>query len=157
MTLRRLPVLLLACLLPLPAWAQVTVSDAWVREAPPGAPALAGYLALHNGTTRSRTLVAVEAEGFGQAMLHRSITEKGMAHMEHLPDLTLPPGGTLRMAPGGHHLMLMAPEQPPREGECVLLTLRFDDATVLELQAPVLREAPREPLPSCSSRASRGR
>ncbi len=156
--LRRLPLLLLACLLPLPAWAQVTVSDAWLREAPPGAPALAGYLALHNGGSRPRTLVAVESVDFGQAMLHRSVMAGGVARMEHLPRLTLAPGETVRMAPGGLHLMLMHPRRPLHRGDCIRLTLHFEDGSDLELSLPLLRRPPaEEPHPSCSSNPDGGR
>ncbi|RME33236.1 MAG: copper chaperone PCu(A)C [Gammaproteobacteria bacterium] len=144
-TLRLLLLLILLGMGPLPAWAQVTVSGAWVREAPPGAPALAAYLVLHNGTDRPRTLVSVEADGFAHAMLHRSITHADMAHMEHVDRLTLAPGETLRLEPGSYHIMLMRPARDLREGDTVRLTLRFADGTEQTTRVPVTRQPPPAP------------
>ncbi len=53
--------------------AGVSIRDAWVREAPPGATMMAGYMVLKNNTPRSQVLVAARSSGFGTVMIHRML------------------------------------------------------------------------------------
>jgi periplasmic copper chaperone A len=53
--------------------------------------------------------------------------------------LTIAPGGTAKLSPGGNHLMLVELDAPLRQGEQVPVTLTFERAgdieAVLEVQA----------------------
>jgi copper(I)-binding protein len=48
--------------------------------------------------------------------------------MEKLERLELPPGQTVKMAPGGMHIMFMDIKKPLVAGETVQLTLKFQNA-----------------------------
>ena len=97
--------------------------DAWIREAPPGAMMLAGYVRLHNAGKRALTLDRASSKSFGEVSLHRTTAENGMAGMEAVPTLTLEPGASLALAPGGYHLMLMQPARPLAAGDRVRIRL----------------------------------
>lgn len=110
---------------------EVSARDAWIREAPPGATVMAGYLELRNGTSRPQALVAASSSGFADVMMHRTVLKDGMARMEHLSQLELAPGASAIFAPGGNHLMLMRPKQALRAGDSVLIELEFRGGLVL--------------------------
>jgi copper(I)-binding protein len=122
-----------------PAWAgaDVVVSDPWIREAPPGAPALAGYMELKNRGNAEAALVSVHAAGFGSAMIHRTVYESGLARMVHVDAVQLPPGATVRFAPGGYHLMLMSPSAAVHSGDRVEIVLEFSDGQKRPVQFEV--------------------
>ena len=130
---RHLAVLILA-LSPIAAAAEaagVSVRDAWVRETPPGAAVMAGYMVLQNNTSRPQVLVAARSSGFETVMIHRTIAKGGMTGMEHAPQTELLPNASLLFAPRGYHLMLLKPKRTLRAGDRVDITLEFRGGLVL--------------------------
>ncbi len=111
--------------------ADVSVRDAWVREAPPGAAMMAGYMVLQNKTSRSQVLVAASSSSFETVMIHRTIAKEGMTGMEHAPQIELLPKASLLFAPGGYHLMLLHPKRTLHAGDRVDITLEFRGGLVL--------------------------
>lgn len=119
-----------------------TVSDAWVRAAPPGAGMTAGYLTVHNPTDQEIQVIAVESDDFGAVELHTTVTEDGVAKMRREESVSVTPGGALSFEPGGRHLMLFNPVRALAEGDTVDLIIVLSDGTRLVTQAPVARGAP---------------
>jgi protein SCO1/2 len=109
----------------------VSVRGAWIREAPPGATVMAGYLELRNGTSRPQVLIAASSSGFADVMMHRTVLKDGIASMEHLSQVELAPDAILSFVPGGHHLMLMRPKRVLRAGDSVVVKLEFRGGLVL--------------------------
>ena len=119
--------------------ADVSVRDAWVREAPPGAAMMAGYMVLQNKTSRPQVLVAASSSSFGNVMIHRTIAKEGMTGMEHAPQIELLPKASLLFAPGGYHLMLLNPKRTLRAGDRVDIYLEFRGGLVLPVAYEVRR------------------
>lgn len=119
----------------------ITVENAWIREAPPGAPMLAGYVTLKNNGSVTRALLGAESHDFGMIELHRSVFEDGVARMVQQERIEIPAGGSVTLEPGGLHLMLMKPQGQLRAGDTSGFTLRFDDGSSLEVEFAVRREA----------------
>jgi copper(I)-binding protein len=105
--------------------AGVSIRDAWVREAPPGATMMAGYMVLKNNTSRSQVLVAARSSGFETVMIHRTIVKDGMTGMEHAPKIELLPNASLLFEPGGYHLMLLNPKRALHAGDWVDINFEF--------------------------------
>lgn len=57
--------------------------------------------------------------------------------MRPLARFRLPPGGTLEMKPGGYHVMLLGLTRDLHPGDTVAVTLTFEKAGPLTVQAPV--------------------
>lgn len=132
--------LLAALLIPGAALAApVAIHDAWVRLVPGEGPS-AGYLTLENRGDEPVELVAAESPRYGQIMLHESVESGGTSRMAHVEGIAIAPGESRRLAPGGHHLMLMEPQDPPEVGDSITLTLRFADGATME--APFTVEPP---------------
>ncbi|MGB5258924.1 MAG: copper chaperone PCu(A)C [Gammaproteobacteria bacterium] len=135
---------LLCVLLPvLPAWAEmnIAVSNAWVREAPPGATVLAGYLTITNRGNAHATVTGVSAEDFSSVEIHRIVMEDGVARMLSAGQLEIPAGDSFVLEPGGYHLMLFNPVRPLIAGDNVELLLHVKDGACLAVKAAVARAA----------------
>jgi len=115
----------------------IEIDNAWIREAPPGAPMLAGYLCLHNTTDATATLVGVQSPLFPHIMMHRTEIREGMARMMHQDTVDVPAGQRICFEPGGLHLMMAAPDQPLRAGDQAELVLQFSDGHSQRILAPV--------------------
>ncbi|MDB5096925.1 MAG: hypothetical protein JWM80_1346 [Cyanobacteria bacterium RYN_339] len=118
----------------------VSVTDAWIREAPPGASALAAYMLVVNPTKKGLSLTRVTSPSFGEVQMHVSEVKDGMAHMKQVPGFTLGPGARLVFKPGGNHLMLLKPKKALKAGDVVPMVLEFDGAGVRSLQVKVLSQ-----------------
>lgn len=108
------------------------VADAWIRAAPPGARMLAGYAILKNEGDQPLSILSVHSDAFRMASLHESVVEDGVAKMRELNRLALAPGETVRLAPGGKHLMLMQPRRELAIADAVEVTFLLADGTRVE-------------------------
>ena len=123
----KLAAALLACTLAAPAWADckgLKVTEAWIPQAPPSAPVLAGYAKLRNDGSKPLRIDGVEGADFGSVELHQMSMENGMMQMRPLHGLELPAHGSAVLADGGKHLMLMDPHHPFKAGDSSTLSFR---------------------------------
>ncbi|HVJ61888.1 MAG TPA: copper chaperone PCu(A)C [Tahibacter sp.] len=120
--------LLIVSLVSLPAAAagKLVVDDAWIRAAPPGVRMLAGYARLTNAGDAPLVVTGATSAAFGDVSLHASAVEDGVAKMRPLPRLTIAPGATETLAPGGKHLMLMQPAATLEVGAKATITLTVE-------------------------------
>lgn len=133
---------LLLALLPLSAVAnELTIDDAWIRAAPPGAHMLAGYVSLRNTGSEDVRLISAASDRFGLVEVHRSVEVDGVARMREVEAVEIPAGSEVHLAPGDLHLMLMRPQRDTVEGERIVMRLRFDDGTERAVQFEVRRNA----------------
>ena len=116
----------------------VVIESPWIREAPPTAKALAGYMKIRNHSSQ-KTLVSAESDDFQSVMLHQTVTKDGMAMMIHRQRIELPKGIELIFEPGGYHLMLLRPKRPLRLGDQVAIDLLFSDGTRQTVEFTVSR------------------
>jgi len=119
------------------AAAGLSAHEPWVREAPPMARMLAGYVTLKNATGQPVTITGAESPAFGAVELHRSVIKNGVAHMIKQDHVTVPAHGKFSFEPGGYHLMLMQPKHPLKAGDNVKMTLRLKDGRTLSFTMPV--------------------
>ena len=114
----------------------IAVRDAWVRPAAAGAES-AAYLTIDNAGSADR-LVAIRCAIARSAMLHQTTTDpSGMTGMSMIEDLAIPAGATVKLEPGGTHIMLTGLSQALVTGATVELRLVFDAAGTLTVPAAV--------------------
>ncbi|MBC9883602.1 copper chaperone PCu(A)C [Bradyrhizobium sp. INPA01-394B] len=107
----------------------LVISQAWSRATPGGAKVAGGFLTIENKGTAPDKLVAVSAEIAGKAEVHEMAMDNGVMKMRPLDKgLVIEPGKTVKLAPGGNHLMLQDLKSPFKEGEKVPVTLEFEKA-----------------------------
>jgi hypothetical protein len=117
----------------------VTVQNAWIREAPPTIKIMAGYLEIENLSDKTLTLVSAESTEFERIEFHLSQTEGGVARMQQQKQIVIPASTTFSFEPGGYHLMLFNNTAPMREGKLASIKLTFADRESLMFDAMVKR------------------
>lgn len=120
---------------------KLRVEDAWIREAPPGATAMAGYATLRNTGDEPLRLLAVQSAAFRNASVHETVIAGGMSRMRELHDLDIAPGETIALQPGGRHLMLMDPRKPVALGDTIEIVFLLADGTRVETEFEVVADA----------------
>lgn len=115
----------------------IIIKQAWIPEAPPVAPVLAGYLQIQNTGQKAVTLNKVESHNFERVEIHRSVEKEGMIRMEQVRELTIPAQSMINLKSGGLHLMLMEPKQALRADDRVILEFIFSDNQRVSIQAEV--------------------
>lgn len=128
------PMLLLLLLMPGFALAELEISNPWIKNLPPSVPVRAGYMTLHNPKSETISIVSLSSDAFGSIEIHQTIAQDGMMRMERIPTLTIEPGSTVQLAPGGLHLMLMNPVEPTRIGDKIEILIQFDDGSEQKLE-----------------------
>ena len=110
------------------------VQDAWLRQVP-GSDVAAVYLTLRNPGTKPISIVGVESPLASHAMIHETQTEGGLSRMRPHPQLSIPPGQTVKLEPGSMHIMLQGLTQPIAVGQGVPLTLMLSDGGKVQIEA----------------------
>ncbi|SPP95163.1 conserved exported protein of unknown function [Bradyrhizobium vignae] len=107
----------------------LVISQAWSRATPGGAKVAGGYLIIENKGTAPDRLVSVSADIAGKAEVHEMAMDNGVMKMRPLDrGLVIDAGKTVKLAPGGSHLMLQELKGPLKQGDKVPVTLQFEKA-----------------------------
>ena len=85
---------------------EVSVDGAWVRTPLPSKTTSAAYVQFKNHTNEAITLTSADSETIGAIEFHKSETVDGRHRMIKLDKLEIPAKDTLKLEPGGLHLML---------------------------------------------------
>lgn len=126
---------ILATLLLAPARAEevkagdLVITQAWSRATPGGAKTGGGYLTIENKGSAPDKLVGASADGAGKIEVHEMNMDGGVMKMRPVEGgLAIDPGKTVKLAPGGYHLMMMDLKKPLKQGDKVPVTLEFEKA-----------------------------
>ncbi len=117
----------------------LAVHEAWIREAPPSAAVMAGYLVIENRGSTPRQLLGATSTAFDRVQMHATVTEGNRTRMTHESSIELPPGDVVMFEPGGRHLMLMGPQDKLADGDTVVISLLFDGDEQLDIGFTVRR------------------
>ncbi|MER8183419.1 copper chaperone PCu(A)C [Kitasatospora sp. NPDC094015] len=93
----------------------------------------AGYLTVRNEGGDADQLVSVSSPAATSITLHRSAETT----MQELSSLPVPAHGSLELARGGNHLMIMGWQQPPAVGDELELDLTFARSGTISVKVPV--------------------
>lgn len=113
------------------------ISTPWARASVGTERPSAAYMTVRNTGDQPDRLLRVETPVAARAEVHAMVEEDDVMKMRPAGDLEIPPGGEVRLEPGGLHLMLMQLERPLEEGATVPLTLVFERAGEVTVDAPV--------------------
>ena len=122
-----------------PALAEVTVKDSWVRGTTPAQKATGAFMEITS--SEAAALLTASSPVAGVVEIHTMKMEDGVMKMRALPKLDLPAGKAVKLAPGGNHVMLMDLKQQMKKGDVVPITLKIEGADkkvqTLEIKAEV--------------------
>jgi copper(I)-binding protein len=107
----------------------LVITQAWSRATPGGAKIGGGYLTIENKGTAPDRLIGGSTDAAARLEIHEMAMNNGIMTMRPLEKgLTIEAGKTVKLAPGGYHLMLMDLKGPLRTGDKLSITLEFEKA-----------------------------
>ncbi len=112
----------------------LVITQAWSRATPGGATIAGGYLTIENKGRVADRLIGGSADVSEKVQVHQMAMSGGVMTMRQLDKgLTIEPGKTVKLAPGGYHLMMLDIKSPLRQGDKVPVTLEFEKAGKVKL------------------------
>jgi hypothetical protein len=117
--------------------ADIEISDAWVREAPPGTKVMAAYLSIYNASENTDTLTDISSNCCKFVEIHQSLIKDGKMEMRERKGLLLPPARSIDFTPGDLHVMLIKPRRRFRDGDNIELEFTFLHSAPVKINAPV--------------------
>ena len=111
----------------------ITISHPYLVAFGKSAKSGAGYFVISNKNSYPVILNKVKA-GLGEAMLHETyVDKKGVAKMNHLKNIVIPGNGSLKLEPGGVHIMFVNISTELDQSRKYPVTLVFEEQGSLEI------------------------
>jgi len=124
----------------------LAISQPWSRATPAGAKVASGYMTIKNNGSAADRLIGGSTDAAARVEVHEMSTKDGVMTMREVKDgLPVAPGATVKLAPGGFHLMLVDIAKPVKQGDTVTVTLTFEKAGKKEVALRVLGVGARGP------------
>ena len=107
----------------------IVLDHAWARATPGGAKVGGGYLTIENKGATPDKLIGGSTPAAAKVEVHEMAMNNGVMTMRPVKGgLSIPPGQSVTLAPGGYHLMMMELKGPLKKGDKVPVTLKFEKA-----------------------------
>jgi copper(I)-binding protein len=113
-------------LLPNFGLAEITISNAWIRQLPPVVPARAGYAIFTNTASLQDRIKTISSNFFARIEIHQTFEQDGSMRMQLIKTVEIPANGQTNFAPGGTHLMMMQPSEPTKIGQEIPVEVTFE-------------------------------
>lgn len=111
------------------------ITDAWARPGQAGGTSAVYFVIENKG--EEETLLRAACDAAGMTELHMSKMEGDTMKMQPQENVPLASGEKTEFKPGGLHVMLMNLKEDVSVGDTLTVTLTFDKAGTIEVQAPV--------------------
>ena len=105
----------------------VQVEEPWAKATVPGQKVGGAYMKIV--ARENLRLTGVKSAVAEMAQVHQMKMENGMMRMRAVPFLELPAGKTVKLEPGGYHIMLFDLRQSLVAGQKLKLELTVEDAS----------------------------
>jgi len=123
----------------------LALENGWTRAAGQGGQG-AGFLIIRNTGTEADRLVAASSPAAARVELHTSLREGDVMRMRPVENIPVPAGGSVTLAPGGLHMMLIGLTRPLVVGQTVPVSLRFERAGQVTVNMTVQAAGARTPM-----------
>ena len=110
--------------------ADITIKDAWIREAPPVSRVQAGYARFYNNSDVSTKLISASSPSFSDIEFHKTVVENGLSKMLHQTSVVIPHKASVSFKPEAMHMMLFNPVTPLHAGDKIAINFTFDDGSI---------------------------
>ena len=81
-----------------------------------------------NPGTAADKLLSVQSDASNRVELHTVITEDGVAKMREVQAVDIPASGSVKLAPGGYHVMFLQLTGPFKQDSLIPVVLKFEKA-----------------------------
>lgn len=136
---------------PTPVPAKIQIGDLWVRPSSGSSgtnmggsggmnmagPTSAAYMVIRNTTSAADRLVKAQTDAAKTVEIHTTVKEGDVMKMQPVAGVDIPANGQAKLEPGGFHVMLIGVMRDLKPGDKIKLTLTFEKAGEVQLDAPV--------------------
>ncbi len=131
----------------------LVITEPWSRATPKGAKIGGGFVTIENKGTTPDKLVGASSDIAGSIQVHEMSMTNGMMKMRPVEGgLTIDPGKTVKLAPGGYHLMMMDLKSPLKQGDKLPITLDFEKAGKVQVTFDVMAVGAQGPAANSGSK-----
>lgn len=114
------------------------ISSAWARATPKGASIGGAYLTVTNTGSEPDRLIGGSTDVAKSFELHQMSMQNGVMKMRPVEGgLEIKPGQTVKLDPGGYHVMLVGLKEPLAQGSHFKATLEFAKAGKVDIDFTV--------------------
>ena len=105
----------------------IVIKDQWIR---PGAEKMgtALYFTLENNGSEADTLYAVETDIAKMVQIHETYSNGDVMGMREIGKIIIEPGSSVKLEPGGKHIMVMRLKRDIKNGDEIEFKLHFRKA-----------------------------
>lgn len=125
----------------------IAVTRAWARATPSLAKNGAAYVTISARGNEKDRLIRISTPAARKAELHTTTNEGNIMRMRPVEAVEVTPGMPVVMRPGALHVMLMGLHAPLKKGRTISLTLTFEKAGELTVEAAIHGIGARSPKP----------
>jgi len=113
----------------------LSITDPWVKAADSGMSAAFGT--LENAGASDVTIVSAQSAASSMLQLHETVSNAAgeMMMQQKQGGFVVPAGGSLELAPGGNHIMMMDLSNPIKAGDEAKFTLTLSDGSTIDFTA----------------------
>jgi copper(I)-binding protein len=116
----------------------IHIDHPWSRETPKGATIASGYAVIENKGSLPDRLIGGSSEISGSFEIHEMTMQNGVMKMRPLEKgIEIAPGQSVKLEPGGYHIMFLELKQPPVKGKHFKGTLIFEKAGKVDVEFAV--------------------
>ena len=102
----------------------VEIKQAWIRGTVPAQKVTGAFMEITG--KRAVRLLSANSLVAASVEIHNMTMQNGVMKMAPVDGIDVPAGKTIRLAPGGYHMMLMGLKQQMKPGEHVPMRLTFE-------------------------------
>ena len=105
----------------------IVIKDQWIR---PGAEKMATalYFTLENNGSEADTLFAVETDIAKMVQMHETYSNGDVMGMRKIGEIIIEPKSSVKLEPGGKHIMVMKLKRDIKKGDEIEFKLYFKQA-----------------------------
>lgn len=113
----------------------IVISQPWSRASPRGAGVGVGFMTITNTGKSADKLIGGSTDISRRVEVHTMTMIKGVMRMRQLKGgLEIMPGETVKLKPGGYHVMFIGLKTPIEEGKTFPATLKFAKAGEVKIK-----------------------
>tara|TARA_B100000686_G_scaffold338970_1_gene412284 strand:+ start:402 stop:890 length:489 start_codon:yes stop_codon:yes gene_type:complete len=116
---------------------KLEITQAWIRATPPNAKNAGAFMIISNHGTAADRLVAVSSEIANKTELHNHINDEGVMRMREVSHIVIPAHSSTELKPGSYHIMFKGLTKAIKEGDMVMINLKFENAGITTLHTPI--------------------
>lgn len=125
----------------------LVVESPWARASAASARNGAAFMTIGNNGKDADRLVGAVTPVSEVAELHTHLMEDGVMRMRRIQGIDVDPGAPAVLKPGSLHIMLINLKQPLKEGQKFPITLTFQKAGEMVVEATVATPGAMMPMP----------